>query len=69
MSLISCFVHYTILRNMCDPKINEPNNKEIITTKTEKHDIEMGLKDKIVNVNYQKQVKKDVDIHPDYWWV
>ena len=73
MSLISGFVHYNILRNMCDPKINEQNNKEIININKEDSssspDIEMGMgsitPQPIPKIN--KPITKCV--HPDYWWV
>ena len=71
MSLISGFVHYNIFRNMCDSKINEPNNKQIIATKIEqKPDIEMGIKDNsLIQVKNVSKCPVKSGNPPDYWWV
>lgn len=50
MSKISQFVHYNILRNMCEPEINNQNNHSIAMIQQmaisgyKKPDIEMGFK-------------------------
>jgi len=60
---------------MCDPKINEMDNKEIKVI-VEEPDIEMGLK-KDDNNKKSKQVVAPIKFkcpvakgtQPDYWWV
>ena len=50
MSGISHFIHYHVLRKMCESHIDQPNNagivslKDIIDYHRSKPDIEMGLK-------------------------
>ena len=77
MSLISGFIHYNVLRYMCDPKDNEVNNKELEKNEEKKPDIEMGIKNNDDDKNKNKKVQKQETANPcaanwyspDYWWV
>lgn len=57
MSGISSFIHYHILRKMCDPQINQANNIRLVSLKDildyTKPDIEMGLNKPYVNKSTQ----------------
>lgn len=71
MSGISAFIHYHILRKLCDSQINEQNNIGIVTLKdiidyyNNKPDIETGLNKPFI---IQTVKKSETEFKgPEYW--